>query len=305
VQRATPAPAPVKERLRAHPRPAGAPHGLGNYLAVPASLRGDRVRVVPLRRGSSVIAGTILGRLGVTHRGIASHVRFQIRPAGRGTPRIDPKPILDGWKLLESTSVYRAAGRNPFGADGEDASIGQILLLGKQALQRRVLEDPDIDIYACGRDDIRAGNVDRRVLATLAYLSAGGVKPTVSALRCGHSRMTSSGNVSEHSTGDAVDISRINGIPIAGHQGPGSITDIAIRRLLELQGTMKPHQIISLMTFAGTDNTLALPDHADHIHVGFRDGAGPAESVLEPGQWTKLVERLGRIENPALRAQDE
>ena len=33
---------------------------------------------------------------------------------------------------------------------------------------------------------------------------------------------------------------------------------------------MKPHQIISLMTFAGTDNTLALADHDDHIHVGFR-----------------------------------
>ena len=24
------------------------------------------------------------------------------------------------------------------------------------------------------------------------------------------------------------------------------------------------------MTFDGADNTLALPDHADHIHVGFR-----------------------------------
>ena len=33
---------------------------------------------------------------------------------------------------------------------------------------------------------------------------------------------------------------------------------------------MKPHQIISLMTFEGADNTLSLPDHADHIHVGFR-----------------------------------
>jgi hypothetical protein len=262
------------------------------------------VRVVPLARGAHVIAGTILGRLGVTHRGIAAHVRFQIRPAGRGAPLIDPKPILDGWKLLESTSVYRAAGRNPFGADGEDPSVGQILLLGKEALQRRVLEDPDIDIYACGRQDIRAGVVDRRVLATLAYLSASGLKPTVSALRCGHGRMTTSGNVSEHSSGDAVDISRINGIPVAGHQGPGSITDLAIRRLLALQGTMKPHQIISLMTYAAADNTLALPDHADHIHVGFRDGTAPADAVLEPGQWTKLIDRLGRIANPVVGDQD-
>ena len=49
----------------------------------------------------------------------ASHLPFEIRPAGRGAPRIDPKPVLDGWKLLESTAIYRAAGKNPF--FGEDA----------------------------------------------------------------------------------------------------------------------------------------------------------------------------------------
>ena len=76
--------------------------------------------------------------------------------------------------------------------------------------------------------------------------------------------------MSEHTTGTAVDIAAINGIPILGHQGPGSITEMTIQRLLTLQGTMKPHQIISLMTFPGTDNTLALADHDDHIHVGFR-----------------------------------
>ena len=38
---------------------------------------------------------------------------FEIRPAGRGAPRIDPKPILDGWKLLESTAIYRANGQEP------------------------------------------------------------------------------------------------------------------------------------------------------------------------------------------------
>ena len=46
--------------------------------------------------------------------GTAPHMLFEIRPAGRGAPRIDPKPILDGWKLLESTAIYRAAGKNPF-----------------------------------------------------------------------------------------------------------------------------------------------------------------------------------------------
>ena len=74
---------------------------------------------------------------------MAPHMLFEIRPAGRGAPRIDPKPILDGWKLLESTAIYRAAGKNPFfGPDAKNPSIGQILLMSKEALQRRVLDRP-------------------------------------------------------------------------------------------------------------------------------------------------------------------
>jgi murein DD-endopeptidase MepM/ murein hydrolase activator NlpD len=264
------------------------------------------VTIKKLKVGSKVVAGTVLGRIGKTQKHVASHLLFEIRPAGKGAPRIDPKPILDGWKLLESTAVYRAAGKNPFfGPDAKNPSIGQILLMSKESLQKRVLEDSRIQIYDCGRTDIRAGNIDRRVLATLEFLSASGLKPTVSALECGHSLMTASGNVSEHSTGSAVDIAAINGIPILGHQGDGSITDMTIRRLLTLQGTMKPHQIISLMTFDGTDNTLSLPDHADHIHVGFRPLYGSdsklgrqLNSALKPKQWIKLIDRLGQIDNP-------
>ena len=146
--------------------------------------------------------------------------------------------------------------------------------------------------------------IDRRVLATLAYLAANGLDPLVSALKCGHSYYTSAGTVSEHSFGDAVDIASINGTAILGHQGPGSITETTIAKLLLLQGAMKPHQIISLMKFPGTDNTLSLPDHANHIHVGFSPagGTGPGSAVaaLAPGQWTRLVDHLGEIENPTL-----
>ena len=253
-----------------------------------------------LKPGSKVIAGTILGRIGRTEQKMAPHMLFEVRPAGRGAPRIDPKPILDGWKLLESTAIYRAAGKNPFwGPDSKNPSIGQILLMSKEALQHRVLTDPSIKVYDCGRRDIEAGGIDRRVLATLEFLAASGLKPTVSALHCGHSFLTTSGNVSEHSSGNAVDIAAINGIPILGHQGPGSITDITIRRLLTLQGTMKPHQIISLMTFDGADNTLSLPDHNDHIHVGFQPlfGTNPKlgnqlNSALKP-------EPVGQAHRPA------
>jgi hypothetical protein len=313
----------TKERLWANPsRPdvfksggrdqildlGGAVSGVTTFKSYFTEVFGLKRKDVVLKRmkpGSKVIAGTILGRIGKLGSRRAPHAMFEIRPAGRGAPRIDPKPVLDGWKLLESTAIYRASGMNPFyGRDAKSPSVGQVLLMSKEALQRRVLDDPNVDVYGCGARDIRAGSIDRRVLATLEFLSASGLKPAVTSLECGHGEMTSSGNISEHSTGDAVDIAKINGIPILGHQGPGSITDIAVKRLLTLQGTMKPHQIITLMAYPNADNTLALPDHDDHIHVGFRPlsgkGAEKFDSVLKPGQWDKLIDRLGTLENPTV-----
>jgi murein DD-endopeptidase MepM/ murein hydrolase activator NlpD len=270
------------------------------------------VRIARLRPGSRIVAGTVLGRIGRTAGSReAPHMLFEIRPAGRGAPRIDPKPILDGWKLLESTAIYRAAGKNPFfGPDAATPSIGQILMMSKEALVQHVLANPRIESYDCGRQDIRTGQIDRRVLATLEFLAASGFRPTVTALKCGHSYLTSSGNVSEHSSGNAVDIAKINGIPILNNQGKGSITELVVRRLLTLQGTMKPDQIITLMTFAGTDNTLALPDHDDHIHIGWKPlygtnskAAKQVNAVLKPNQWIKLIDRLGEIDNPEVSLQ--
>ena len=128
-------------------------------------------------------------------------------------------------------------------------------------------------------------------------------------MSCGHGTYTASGNVSEHSSGNAVDIAAVNGIVITpSTQGSGSITEMTIQRLLTLQGTMKPHQIISLMQFSGTDNTLAMADHYDHIHVGFRPlfGTNSKEArqinaILKPKQWIKLINRLGEIDNPTVR----
>jgi len=236
---------------------------------------------------------------------------FEIRPSGRGAPRIDPKPILDGWKLLEATAIYRASGRNVLYGEDEGPgglSIGQILLLPKPLLERRVLSDERVEIYGCGRDDIKSGQIDRRVLATLEYLAESGLRPTVTSLKCGHGFFTSSGNVSHHSSGNAVDIAKINGVPIIGHQEPGGVTDQAVRQLMRLQGTIRADQIISLLEIGGP--SIAMGDHADHIHVGFRPLFGQnrklgrqALAVLRPGQWSDLLSRLRKIENPAVAAK--
>jgi murein DD-endopeptidase MepM/ murein hydrolase activator NlpD len=253
----------------------------------------------PLRKGSKVVGGTIIGEVGQTDPDVAPHLHFEITPTGRGAHTIDPKPILDGWKLLEATAIYRAAGKNPF---DDQASVGQVLLASKSQLQRQVLSDPRLEIYSCGRQDIATGQIDRRVLAVLEYLVARGYRLTITSLKCGHSIMTTSGNVSAHSTGDAVDIAMVNGIPIYGNQGKGSITEAVINDLLKLQGSMEPAQIISLMEMGGP--TFAMSDHDDHIHVGYTpdgtDNAGKPLSMLKPGQWDKLLDRISELDQPTV-----
>jgi hypothetical protein len=106
--------------------------------------------------------------------------------------------------------------------------------------------------------------------------------------------------VSHHSSGNAVDIARINGVPILGHQEPGGITEQTVKRLLTLQGSMRPAQIISLLDLGGP--TFAMGDHADHIHVGFR---AQAAASLRPSQWSNLLERLRKIENPVIPVPGE
>jgi hypothetical protein len=172
----------------------------------------------------------------------------------------------------DARGIKRASGSTGlFDRAAAPKTIGEVMLLSDSELQRFVLADQRLSIYACGRSDISGGVVDRRVLEVLEYLAYDGLHATVSALRCGHSYLTTSGNVSEHSSGSAVDIAAINGTPIVGHQGAGSITDRTIRAILRLNsGAERPHQIISLMTFRGAANTLALADHYNHIHVGFR-----------------------------------
>ena len=108
-------------------------------------------------------------------------------------------------------------------------------------------------------------------------------------------------------SGESVDISAINGIAIKGHQGPGSITDLTLRRLLTLQGAMAPDEIISSMSYKGQGTTLALPDHASRIQVSFTQDYGAnahlsreVRSILRPSQWQNLISRIGQIPEPVV-----
>src|ERR1700761_7231301 len=125
----------LRPRLRALPKRAGAMVPKEQKIEAKADellekASGDGA----IRIGSKVIAGTVLSYVAKGDEGIDPHINFSIRPAGKGAPRIDPKPILDGWKLLEATAIYRAKGKNPF---NEKLSGAGVLLLSKEALEQR------------------------------------------------------------------------------------------------------------------------------------------------------------------------
>jgi murein DD-endopeptidase MepM/ murein hydrolase activator NlpD len=268
------------------------------------SAGGEDVFLHPLQAGVQVIAGTVLGHLGGGQPGGASEGQlvFQIRPAGAGAPLIDPKPILDGWVALEASSIFRAKGENPFLATSP--TIGQVLLESKQQLERQVLRDGGIKLTSCGRQDVRAGRVDKRVLSALEYLSVSGLRPTAGGLKC----TASSAGAANAAAGQslvAVDIAAVNGVPIAGHDGAGSVGDETVRKLLQLQGLARPQRISSALSYPGTKVTQVAPG-ARKIRVVFaRTGAVAGLAALgagglSPSEWVKLIARLGEIPDPTV-----
>jgi hypothetical protein len=271
-----PAPGGVlKERLFAYPRrPASYAAGgaqqvhrteapqseFQNYFSDVLRLPRNQYTVKALRRGSIVVAGTVLGRTA------GSHMTFKIQPAGTGAPYIDPKPVLDGWKLLEATAVYRADGLDPFyGPGAKNPTIGQVLLMSKSQLQVRTLQDAHAHVSACIRRQVLAGQLDRRLLASIEYLTASGLDPAVS---CGRTA--------------GINITRVNGLPVQLHYTPGSITDLTVRRLRTLQGADAPSAITTL---------------PGRLLVSF---SPVGRNLLGPGQWVHLIHRIGQIPEPTV-----
>ena len=137
----------------------------------------------------------------------------------------------------------------------------------KEMLGERLLLDPRITLYGGGHEDVQAGRIDVRVIVLIAYLAESYGEVTVSSLFSGHRKYARPGVVSAHIYGQAVDISSVGKLPIAGHQQPGSVTEKAVRSILMLPVELQPRQVISLLGLGGASFPMA--DHDDHIHVGF------------------------------------
>ena len=139
-----------------------------------------------------------------------------------------------------------------------------------------MLADPDIQLGRCDREQVAAGKVGSQALALLVFLSRSGLKPTVGELRCGNTERTAKGVVTTFPAPNTIYLTAINGVPISGHQGAGTITDITIRTLLTLRHEFAPKRIVSLMKVSGR------PQHRRRVrllrlHRGRAGKARPGE----------------------------
>jgi hypothetical protein len=137
----------------------------------------------------------------------------------------------------------------------------------KPSLERRILRNSRIGLSSAAVADIVSGRVDVRVLVVIRYLAVTFHQVSVSCLITGHRFFARRNVMSAHVDGLAVDISSVRGIPIAGNQGIGGITERAIEALLRLPTEVRPQQIISLLGLGGP--SFPQGDHYDHIHVGY------------------------------------
>jgi murein DD-endopeptidase MepM/ murein hydrolase activator NlpD len=264
----------------------------------------ENVYLHPLHVGAQVIAGTVLGHVG---SGAEPHIVFQIRPAGIGEPLIDPKPILDGWVKLQSSSAVKATGHTPFAK--LTPSPGQALLESKTQLELQVPRDHAIRLPSCERRLIADDRADRRVLAALEFLSASGLSPTVSSRSCSQASAAKNGLPSPGVTGQVLDLSAIDGAPVLEADGPSTLGLAAARKLAALQGVIKPLQIASSMRF-GTLHMTVLAGEGDTLSVDFAplaDAQAHTASVsgsgLTPAQWLALVARLGEVPDPTVSSK--
>jgi hypothetical protein len=306
-----------KVRVFAHP---GNPDAIAAKRASERAARLKQNGWLTLGLGSVVAQGTVLGHLESSVERPNAGLRFAIRPAG-AQAAIDPRPILANWEQLD-------AALHPQGAKGGKALAGatasSAFLLSQGELERAVLADPGIQLGACDRGQVAAGKVGRDTLALLVYLSRSGLKPTVGELRCGRAVYTPKGLVTVFPSAGTLDIAAINGVPIAGHQGAGTITDVTIRTLLTLKRRYAPQQIVSLMRYPGAPSTVAAPDHSTFIQVELPGtsqrskgatktvGAAVAKTAatrsstaplatniaLNTVEWRRLMSRLGTLQQP-------
>jgi murein DD-endopeptidase MepM/ murein hydrolase activator NlpD len=261
---------------------------LARYFTGAFGLPPDQLVLEPLRVGSHVMAGTILGRLRRTAGARRPHLVFELRPAGVAEAPIDPRPFLDAWSQLETLELHRDSFNSPFyGPNLHADSVGTVLLMSQLDVERAVLEDTHVTLPACERSAIADGSVNRRVLGTLEVLALHGIDPVVNGAWCG-------GGTHERSspavlkTGNAIALAALDGQPA------GTVAQVAIKALSELHGAARP--TLSERTVPGDLVISFAPEHQPEALAAA--AAFTAGFALSSARWAELDSRLVQIREP-------
>ena len=137
------------------------------------------------------------------------------------------------------------------------------------ASPQAVVSNPKVILHnPCQRADILGGRIDPRVVTVFAVIAQQHTVG-VSALRCDHSPFTSTGSLSNHGSGRAVDISDIDGEACNGSR-VGKCGRLAVQ-LARLTGALHSTELIYCFDPDGnaSGDAFAASDHCDHIHYGF------------------------------------
>jgi photosystem II stability/assembly factor-like uncharacterized protein len=118
-------------KLPPQPRPTGSATAPSGRAA-----RSAGMRRAWLRKGAWVAPGTVLGNVAGSSRGTRARFLFEVRPAGAGP--IDPRPVLDAWRLLGQAQGHPQRGTQPlFGPSARGVLSGEIRLVSKRRLKAR------------------------------------------------------------------------------------------------------------------------------------------------------------------------
>jgi cell wall-associated NlpC family hydrolase len=201
-----------------------------------------------------VPAGTVIGRLGgaLTANGRA-HLILRIRPAGDHSHQIDPAPLLDAWRLAARGAIGPTTSHTP---GGNRLTLGRAMLLGDRQLARMVLTDARVHLTHAGRDDVRSGQIDRRVLVSLEALADAGLHPSVSALRSGADDRAGA-------LGRGFEVVALNRQALATQRDATSLSSQALRVLRALPNPLAPRHARLEGAATGTLATAASTSTAD------------------------------------------
>jgi hypothetical protein len=152
-------------------------------------------------------------------------------------------------EVLAQAELYRGAAISPAGSPGETASIGELLA------NRRIILTPG------QRVDLRAGGIDERLLATLAWIGRRH-SVVITSLRADHYPGTN------HERGRAIDIGAVDGEVCRGARF-GACAEL-VRELAAVTGATRSTELIYWWDPDGPldPRGFARADHCDHIHWG-------------------------------------